>query len=147
MVIGIIGESCTGKSTLAEKLNAKINGEIWTGKDWLRLNKNESVAEELFREKLRNAMTGEHIIYVISEKEHLRLLPENAFKVLIKGDLNLIKERFSRRLGRELPSPIAQMLERKHGCFDGEKVDITVKADQNGFDGECERILEKLNAI
>ncbi len=31
MVIAIIGESCTGKSTLADQIKEQINGEIYTG--------------------------------------------------------------------------------------------------------------------
>lgn len=33
--------------------------------------KSESEAALLFREKLKDAITGENIIYVISEKEHI----------------------------------------------------------------------------
>ena len=39
MVIGIFGESCTGKSTLAEKIAAGCSCEVFTGKDYLRLAK------------------------------------------------------------------------------------------------------------
>ena len=46
MVIAIFGESCTGKSTLAEKISAHVPCEIFTGKDYLRLAKNESIAKE-----------------------------------------------------------------------------------------------------
>lgn len=37
MVVGIIGESCTGKSTLADKLKSLVDAEVYTGKDYLRL--------------------------------------------------------------------------------------------------------------
>ena len=39
MLIGMIGESCTGKSTLADRLKAQLNAEVFTGKDYLRLAK------------------------------------------------------------------------------------------------------------
>ena len=52
MVIAILGESCTGKSTLAGKLTASIPCEIFTGKDYLRLAKNENIAKALFQKKL-----------------------------------------------------------------------------------------------
>ena len=71
MVIGIFGESCTGKSTLADKLKESINAQVYTGKDYLRLEKNEIMAKQSFQTKLREAVNGENIIYVISEKEHL----------------------------------------------------------------------------
>lgn len=52
MVIGIIGESCTGKSTLSDKLKSLLGAEVYTGKDYLRLAKNEAIAKKLFRKKL-----------------------------------------------------------------------------------------------
>lgn len=39
MVIGIIGENCSGKSTLAEEIKKTIGAEIITGKDYLRMAK------------------------------------------------------------------------------------------------------------
>ena len=54
MVIGIIGENCSGKSTLAEKIGSRFNAEIITGKDYLRMAKSQSEAEALFRAKLEN---------------------------------------------------------------------------------------------
>ena len=45
MVIGIIGESCAGKSTLAGELQKAFGGEVVTGKDYLRLAKSEAEAE------------------------------------------------------------------------------------------------------
>ena len=64
MVIGIFGESCTGKSTLAQKIAARIPCEVFTGKDYLRLAKNENIAKAMFQKKLNAAISGEHIIYV-----------------------------------------------------------------------------------
>jgi deoxyadenosine/deoxycytidine kinase len=120
MVIGIFGESCTGKSTLAEKIAAVIPCEVFTGKDWLRLAKNENIARAMFQKKLNAAVSGENILYVISEKEHLPLLPEGALRILVTADLELIKSRFAQRMRGNLPAPVAAMLEKKHGCFDGE---------------------------
>ncbi|MDD7771228.1 MAG: hypothetical protein PT958_00460 [Firmicutes bacterium] len=97
MVIGIIGESCTGKSTLADKLKSLLGAEVYTGKDYLRLAKNEAIAKKLFQKKLDDAVSGAHIVYVISEKEHLPLLPDGAFRVLVTADLDVFKERFAQR--------------------------------------------------
>ena len=76
MVIGIFGESCTGKSTLAEKIASSLPCEIYTGKDYLRLAKNENIAKVMFQKTLAAAVNGENIIYVISEREHLTMLQE-----------------------------------------------------------------------
>ncbi|MBS7262098.1 MAG: hypothetical protein KIG36_00620 [Eubacteriales bacterium] len=118
MVIGIVGENCSGKSTLAGKIKQAIGAEIITGKDYLRMAKSEPEATLLFKNKLRQALTGENIIYVISEPEHVGLLPGGAIKILVSADIDTIKERFKSRMHGNLPAPVAQMLERKHGVFD-----------------------------
>lgn len=120
MLIGIFGENCSGKSTLAAALAQRLGAQTVTGKDYLRMAGSEAEAERLFRERLRAAVAGERLIYVISEPEQLRLLPEGAIRVLVQADLETIKDRFRARMHGNLPAPVAQMLERKHGIFDGE---------------------------
>jgi len=143
MVIGIFGESCTGKSTLARFLAQRLNGEIITGKDWLRLAKNESIARAMFQKKLAAALSGENILYVISEKEHLSLLPEGALRILVTADLGLIKARFAQRMGGHLPAPVETMLEKKHGCFDAQPHDLHVVSEQTDPDSIWEEIISK----
>ncbi len=145
MVIAIFGESCTGKSTLAGKIGAAISCEIFTGKDYLRLAKNENIAKTLFQKKLQAAVTGEHILYVISEKEHLSLLPEGALRILVTAELETIKSRFAQRMHGNLPAPVAAMLEKKHGCFDGETHDIHVISGQTDVNDACKQILDLLH--
>ena len=134
MLIGIFGESCTGKSTLAEKIAASFPCEIYTGKDYLRLAKNENIAKVMFQKKLTAAVNGENIIYVISEKEHLPLLPEGALRILVTADIELIKSRFAQRMRGNLPAPVVTMLEKKHGCFDTEPHDIHVVSGETDLD-------------
>ena len=138
MVIAIIGESCVGKSTIAEKLKDRLNAEVYSGKDYLRFAKNEEEAIKLFREKL--ADESQNIIYVISEKEHLAFLPQSAVKVLVTADISVIKERFAKRTGGKLPPPVADMLERKHGMFDGIPADIHVVSGEDAIEDVCDRI-------
>ena len=123
MVIGIIGENCSGKSTLAEKIKAELGAEIITGKDYLRMAKSGSEAVSLYREKLRRAVPGDNIIYVISDPEDVKLLPDGAIRILVTADLETIKERFRARMRGNLPAPVALMLERKHGMFDSGEYD------------------------
>ena len=140
MVIGILGESCTGKSTLAEKIAASFPCEVFTGKDYLRLAKNENIAKVLFQKKLNAAVNGENIIYVISETEHLPLLPEGTLRILVTADLELIKSRFAQRMRGNLPTPVAAMLEKKHGCFDSQPYDIHVVSGETDLDAMVEQI-------
>lgn len=143
MVIGIFGESCTGKSTLASKIASSLPCEIYTGKDYLRLAKNESIAKVLFQKKLTTAVSGENVIYVISEKEHLPLLPEGTLRILVTAELGVIKSRFAQRMRGNLPDPVANMLEKKHGCFDACPHDIHVISEKTDLDTVVSQILLK----
>ena len=143
MVIGIFGESCTGKSTLAEKIYASFPCEVFTGKDYLRLAKNENIAKVMFQKKLNAAVKGENIIYVISEKEHLSLLPEGALRILVTADLELIKSRFAQRMRGNLPASVAAMLEKKHGCFDAVSHDIHVVSGETDLDAVVTEIISE----
>ena len=144
MVIGIFGEGCTGKSTLAEKIAASIPCEIVTGKDYLRLGKNENIAKAMFQKKLSAAVCGENILYVMAEKEHLSLLPEGALRILVTADLEQIKSRFAQRMRGNLPAPVAAMLEKKHGCFDAEPHDIHVISGETALDAVIAQVKGKL---
>ena len=140
MLIVIFGESCTGKSTLADKLAAKYNATIYTGKDYLRLAKNEAIAKKLFQRKLAEAVSGENILYVIAEKAHLELLPEGCIRILVTADLETIKARFAQRMRGDLPAPVAAMLERNHGMFDAFPHDHHVISGDTNIEELIERI-------
>ena len=138
MVFGIIGENCSGKSTLAEKIKEILGGEIITGKDYLRMAKSESEAVFIFKEKLRRAVSGDNIIYVIAEPEHVKLLPDGAIRIFVTADLETIKERFTARMHGNLPAPVALMLERKHGMFDSGEYDYRFDGAAGDAKAFCE---------
>ncbi|MBR2420942.1 MAG: hypothetical protein IKB09_01155 [Oscillospiraceae bacterium] len=140
MVIGIIGENCTGKSSLAQAVQEALGGEIITGKDYLRMAKSESMAAALFKKKLRAALEGENVIYVISEAEHLDLLPEGSVTVLVKAELDVIKERFRARMRGNLPAPVEAMLEKKHGMFDGGSYSFRFHSGRDDLNGLLEQL-------
>lgn len=131
MLIAIIGENCVGKSTLANKINEKLGAKIYSGKDYLRLEKNPSMAEDTFKALLRQAVEGESIIYLITEQEHISLLPEGAFRIVLTAELDVIKERFKERMRGNLPLPLEKMLEAKHGMYDSLPCDLKLDA---GYD-------------
>lgn len=131
MVIAIIGENCVGKSTLADKIKEKLDAKVYSGKDYLRLEKNPSVALEKFKTMLSEATTGENIIYIITEKEHVDLLPNDAFKIVLTADLDTIKERFKERMRGILPPPVEKMLEAKHGMYDNLPCNLKLDANYN----------------
>lgn len=143
MLICIIGENCSGKSTLADEIKKSIDAQVVTGKDYLRMAKSESEAVILFKEKLRNAVSGENIIYVISEQEHINLLPDGAIRILVSADIDTIKERFRARMHGNLPAPVEQMLEKKHGMFDGGVYDYYF----DGVSGDAAALCETLKKL
>ena len=104
--IAIIGENCVGKSTLANKIVEKLSAKIFSGKDYLRLEKNPSAAMETFKATLQASVDGDNIIYIITEKEHIQLLPEGAFKIVLTAELDVIKARFKERMRGNLPAPV-----------------------------------------
>ena len=142
MVIGIFGESCTGKSTLAQLLKTRLDAEVYTGKDYLRFSKNESMAKKLFQKELKSAVFGKNIVYVISEPEHLPLLPEGSLRVLVTADLEWIKSRFAQRMKGNLPAAVGAVLERRHGCFDREMHHIHVISGESDLDTVCSQITQ-----
>lgn len=144
MVIGIIGENCSGKSTLAEAIKNTIGAEIITGKDYLRMAKSESEAVDLFKMKLQNALTDKHIIYVISEKEHIGFLPNGAVKIYVKADIDTIKERFKKRMHGNLPTLVEQMLIRKHRMFDNESYDYQFNSVSGNLLEICDIIKNRI---
>lgn len=140
MVIGIIGENCTGKSTLANELNKSVNAEIITGKDYLRMGKSESGAKAIFKDKMKHAMLDGNIIYVISEKDQIDLLPEGAIRILVIAELESIKERFRARMHGNLPKPVEQMLEKKHGMFDEGDYDFRFNSSRDNLEEFCKAV-------
>lgn len=144
MLVTIFGESCTGKSTLAEALKARTGAEVYSGKDYLRLAKSEGEARALFQKQLKGAAEGTgDLIYVIAEPELLSLVPEGGVRVLVTADLDEIKSRFAARMGGTLPPPVAAMLERKHGCFDQVPHDVHMVSGADSVDGVCDQILSR----
>jgi len=140
MLIVIFGESCTGKTTLADHINTAANGKIYSGKDYLRMAKNENDAKQLFRKELTAAIHGGSVIYIIAEPEHLALIPDGAVRILVTADLETIKERFAVRMHGNLPAPVAAMLEKRHGCFDHEPHDFHVHNGSPDADEICRKI-------
>ena len=140
MLIALIGESCTGKSTLAARIKYALGAEVISGKDYLRMARSQSEATALFKQKLAAAVSGDDIVYVIAEPEHLALLPEGAVRVLVRADLDTIKERFATRMHGYLPEPVAKMLERKHGMFDDGSYDFRFDGASDDADGLVEAL-------
>ncbi len=64
VVIAIFGESCTGKSTIAERLKNNINATVYTGGDYLRLAKNETDAKKYLSLPLKNVRNRTRTLFM-----------------------------------------------------------------------------------
>lgn len=133
MLYILMGQSCTGKSTVVEKLKEQMDVEVFSGKDYLRLAKSESAAWNLFYEKLLEAASSANasqtpVVYVVTEKDLFDKVCslENAYKVKFTASLDVIKSRFAQRMGGHLPPPVEKMLERQHAIWDAIEGDQTV---------------------
>lgn len=142
MLIGIFGENCSGKSTLAEAIRDAVGGTVISGKDYLRMAKTEADARRLFREKLEKSVAGDNLIYVITEPDQLALLPDGAIRILVRADLDTIKARFKARMRGVLPVPVENMLERKHGMFDREAYDFRFDGVSGAAAVLCEQLVK-----
>lgn len=129
MNILLFGESCTGKSSIASRLESQLHMKTYSGKDYLRLAKNPNDAVAIFKDMLNKS--DEFILFVVAEEELIHLVPKTVTRILLTADLNTIKKRFSVRFKGNLPKPIEQMLERKHGMFDQYESDLRFEGDQD----------------
>ncbi len=147
MLIALIGESCTGKSTIATELTKVFHAEVFSGKDYLRFAKSEADAKAAFSARLleRAASKSEHAIYVVSEPEQLTLLPETSLRVVVTAGLETIKSRFASRMVGKLPPPVEAMLVKKHGMFDSVPCDLSVCSNETTPSAAAEQILLLLN--
>ena len=120
MLYIFMGPSCSGKSSAAEELKKLNNVQIYAGKDYLRMAKNEQEAWKIFSEKLNEAsnnkdMNSQSIIYIISEKNDISKLQsfDNAVTIKFTASLEIIKSRFAQRMKGNLPKPVEKMIERQ----------------------------------
>lgn len=142
MVILIFGESCTGKSSLADYLKEHESAQVFSGKDYLRLKKNPEEAKAYFKEYLRENQEDEKIlIYVIAELEQFEFIPDQATRVYCYANLGTIQQRFAKRMHGILPPPVATMLEQKHGMFEDEQYDLKFDTSVEEIASMCEEIL------
>ena len=146
MVICLFGENCTGKSSIADVLSARLNATLITGKDYLRLAKSEAEAKRAFAALLSERLGSDQaLVYVASEPEQLALLPAGVVRVLITAELPRIKERFAARMGGKLPAPVEAMLERKHGMFDELPCELHIHTEGVSAESAAGQVLSLLS--
>lgn len=119
MVIALIGGRCCGKSALAKAICEKVHAAVYTGCSYRDLAPEEEAARAKFRELLAAAQPGEdYVIYLVTDKSLLNVLPDGCLRILCKAQLKTVKERFAAQMGEPLTLPMSTMLERQYNSFD-----------------------------
>jgi len=120
MLYVFMGPSCSGKSSAAKELKKLTDVQIYTGKDYLRMDKNENSAWGIFEEKLKEAsgnkdLDSQSIVYIISEKKDILKLKfiDEAITINFTADAEIIKSRFAKRMNGVLPKPVENMIDKQ----------------------------------
>ena len=147
MLYIFMGQSCTGKSTVADKVKELNGAKVFSGKDYLRMAKNENEAWRLFHAKLSDAASmisasEETMIYLVTERVQLeRIIDiEGACKVKFTASLDTIKSRFAQRMQGKLPIPVEKMLTNQYEEWK------TINGDLN-VDTTAENDVEKILSL
>lgn len=121
MLLIFMGENCTGKTTVSTIFKKKYGLSVYSGKDYLRFAKNENEALIKFNYALscassRKCLSEKSIIYIMSEKDFISKFKNIDDAVLVKfsANLDIIKNRFSKRINSPISKPICTMLEKKN---------------------------------
>jgi gluconate kinase len=132
-----MGQSCTGKSTVADQMKVQNGAEVYSGKDYIRMAKNENEAWRIFYNMLENALIDKNpeniLIYVITEKEHLNKLSslDGVKKIKFTASLDVIKERFKLRMRGNLPLPVEKKLEMQFKEWEKEDGNLVINTTED----------------
>lgn len=144
-----MGPSCSGKSSAGEELKKLINVQVYAGKDYLRLSKNENDAWKIFSDKLKTAscnndLNSESIVYIISEKNDISKIEciHDAVTVKFTADSEIIKDRFVQRMRGNLPKPVEKMLERQLSDWENVNAMLCVDTSTEKADEAAKKIYE-----
>ena len=127
MVIALIGGRCCGKSDLAKAICDKVLARLFTGRSYMELADSEPEARAAFRQLLEQAQhTEDYVIYIVTDRELMELLPPRCLRVLCKASLKTVKARFSAQMQEPLTSAMAAMLKKQYDSFDDCPHDLRV---------------------
>ena len=127
MVIALIGGRCCGKSDLAKAICDKVLARLFTGRSYMELADSEPEARAAFRQLLEQAQhTEDYVIYIVTDRELMELLPPRCLRVLCKASLKTVKARFSAQMQEPLTAAMAAMLKKQYDSFDDCPHDLRV---------------------
>jgi len=150
MFIMFIGPSCSGKSSTAKVIQQKHGLQIYTGKDYLKLAKNETEAWKKFTEiclsaKGKEQIDSHSVIYVVSETEKFAdLVKDSSFTVHFDAAQETLEKRFAPRTGGFVPPPIKKMIEKQKNSWLAVDADLHIDTTENSTDYSAEKVLQKI---
>jgi hypothetical protein len=118
MLLAFFGPSCSGKSSVASIIAGRTSAEVWSGRDYLRLATSETEAKQLFVAKLRDAshraeLGAGSIIHVVSDPVEAVTVEGCTITAKFAASPEILRERFRKRTGGQLPAGVAEMLDRQ----------------------------------
>lgn len=137
MLYVLFGPACSGKSSAAKELQKLTNGVVFSGRDYLRLAKNEQNAWSLFLQSLNDAAQHQGpatpcIIYVLADpNEALKI--DGAIKVRFTADIDVLKERFAKRTGSMSGPQIDRMFSHRLQKSKSTVADLTFDTSQGAL--------------
>ncbi len=154
MLLIFFGPSCSGKSSVADIIANRSGAAVYTGKDYLRLAKNEQEAWKKFTSLLVKAanvrsLGPESVIHVITEAALLQKndhLTGNILKVKFTAHPDRLKQRFAERIKRELPQPLAQMIDRQADSFRDVEADLLFDTSEGSAEETAGEIIAFLTS-
>ena len=153
MLLLFFGPSCSGKSSTADLIAQQIGADIWTGKDYLRLAKNEPESWDAFFELLRKAANDNHcneksIIYILTDSPdsiaNLSSL-SHVIRIRFTANLETLKQRFAPRMGGRIPPPVVTMLENVKNRTDCSPCDLCIDTTNRTPHEIAQEIIEMIS--
>ena len=127
MVIALIGGRCCGKSALAKAICDKVHAQLFTGRSYMDLDPEENKARAIFRQMLlEEEFTADYVIYIVTDRELMSLLPPRCLRVLCKASLKTVMARFSEQIQSPLTPAMTAMLKKQYNSFDECPHDLSV---------------------
>ena len=127
MVIALIGGRCCGKSALAKAICDKVHAALFTGRSYMELDPDEPTARARFRQLLLGEQfTDSYVIYIVTDRELMELLPPRCLKVLCKANIKTVMARFSEQMQEPLTPAMTAMLKKQYNSFDECPHDLSV---------------------
>ncbi len=141
MVIAIFGESCTGKSTIAECLKGELGARVFPAGITCALRKPSRKQGRNSKKCWKTAKNRQSTSLAKSRTSgSCQKLPARSRHSGSCADQRAV----CKANGRRSSPPVEKMLKSKHGMFNGEPRDLWIISGEGSAETACEKILAML---